>query len=52
MVIFSKFVKNGEMLKMLVKTLKQIFAVIFLYSMDIKIQYLTQRFTNIFCHLY
>ena len=37
MVIFQNLSKNGEMLKkMLVKTLKKLFAVIFFYTMDIK----------------
>ena len=33
---FSKFVKNGEMLKNVGENIKKIFAVIFFYTMDIK----------------
>ena len=33
---FSKFVKNGEMLKYVGENIKKNFAVIFFYSMDIK----------------
>ena len=49
---FSKFVKkNGEMLKNVGETLKKICNDFFTLSI-LKIQYLTQSFTNIFCHLY
>ena len=48
---FSKFVKNGEMLKNVVENIKK-FALIFFYTLDIKNIILTQSFTNIFCHLY
>ena len=33
---FSKFVKNGEMLKNVGENINKIFAVIFFYTMDIK----------------
>ena len=33
---FSKFVKNGEMLKNVGENIKKFFAVIFFYTMDIK----------------
>ena len=36
MVIFSKVVKNGEMLKNVGENIKKHFAVIFFYTMDIK----------------
>ena len=49
---FSKFVKNGEMLKNVGENIKKIFiALIIFYTLDKKILFLTQSFTNIFCHL-
>ena len=41
---FSKFVKNGEMLKNVGKNIKKNFAVIFLYTMDIKNTIFNPRF--------
>ena len=49
---FSKFVKNGEMLKNVGGNIKKNFiALIIFYTLDIKYIILTQSFTNIFCHL-
>ena len=52
MVIFQNLSKNGEMLKNVSENIKNIFALIFFYTLDFRNIILTQSFTNIFCHLY
>ena len=49
---FSKFVKNGEMLKNVGENIKKIVLHWSSFTLWIlKILFLTQSFTNIFCHL-
>ena len=48
---FQNLSKNGEMLKNVGENIKNILALIFFYTQDIKNIILIQSFTNIFCHL-
>ena len=51
MVIFQNLSKNGEMLKNVGENIKNIFAVIFFYTMDIKNTIFNPKFYQHFCHL-
>ena len=48
---FQNLSKNGEMLKNVGENIKNIFAVIFFYTMDIKNTIFNQKFYQHFCHL-
>ena len=53
MVIFQNLSKNGKMLKNVGENIKKILLYLSSFTLWIlKILFLTQSFTNIFCHLY